>query len=82
MLAALYNPRQIIYLFFVLPVPIWAVVVFMVFMDASGFLPAGQADHWAVYLNVADTDAALATVTRLGWTRRASSTNVPLPWRR
>jgi predicted enzyme related to lactoylglutathione lyase len=37
-------------------------------MDASGFLPAGQSDHWAVYLKVADTDAALATVTRLGGT--------------
>lgn len=37
-------------------------------MDASGFLPAGESDHWAVYLKVADTDAALATVTRLGGT--------------
>lgn len=35
-------------------------------MDASGFLPADEADHWSVYLKVTDTDAALITVTRLG----------------
>ena len=37
-LAAIYNPRQIIYLFFLIPVPIWAVVVFMVVWDAIPFL--------------------------------------------
>jgi membrane associated rhomboid family serine protease len=37
-LAALYNPRQIIYLFFLIPVPIWAVVIFMVAKDAFDFL--------------------------------------------
>jgi membrane associated rhomboid family serine protease len=37
-LAACYNPRQIIYVFFVLPVPIWAFVVFSVCMDAFGLL--------------------------------------------
>jgi membrane associated rhomboid family serine protease len=37
-LAALYNPRQIIYLFFVLPVPIWGFVVFVVAKDAFDLL--------------------------------------------
>jgi membrane associated rhomboid family serine protease len=33
-LFALHYPRQVIYLFFVIPVPIWGVVVFMVVTDA------------------------------------------------
>jgi hypothetical protein len=37
-------------------------------MDGSGFLPDGQDDHWGVYFKVADTDEALAEVTRLGGT--------------
>jgi membrane associated rhomboid family serine protease len=37
-LAALYNPRQIIYVMFVLPVPIWGVVIFMVVADAFNLL--------------------------------------------
>jgi membrane associated rhomboid family serine protease len=37
-LAACYNPRQIIYLFFFLPVPIWGFVVFSVVMDGLQFL--------------------------------------------
>jgi membrane associated rhomboid family serine protease len=37
-LAACYNPRQVIYLFFVLPVPIWGFVVLSVCMDAFGLL--------------------------------------------
>ncbi|MGP7997684.1 MAG: VOC family protein [Streptosporangiaceae bacterium] len=35
-------------------------------MDASGFLPAGQPAAWSVFFGTADTDAALATITRLG----------------
>ena len=35
-------------------------------MDASGFLPAGQPAQWSVYFGAADTDATLATITRLG----------------
>jgi uncharacterized protein len=35
-------------------------------MDASGLLPADVGDHWNVYIQVADTDAALATITDLG----------------
>lgn len=35
-------------------------------MDASGFLPPGQCDEWNVYVQVPDTDAALATITELG----------------
>jgi membrane associated rhomboid family serine protease len=37
-LAALYNPRQTILLFFIIPVPIWAFVVFLVVQDAFGLL--------------------------------------------
>jgi uncharacterized protein len=35
-------------------------------MDAAAFLPAGQEEYWGVYLKVADADATLAAVTRLG----------------
>jgi membrane associated rhomboid family serine protease len=37
-LAACYNPRQIIYLFFILPVPIWAFVLLYVANDAFQLL--------------------------------------------
>jgi membrane associated rhomboid family serine protease len=37
-LAALYNPRQTILLFFLIPIPIWFFVVFMVAQDAFGLL--------------------------------------------
>jgi predicted enzyme related to lactoylglutathione lyase len=37
-------------------------------MDASAFLGEGCGAAWNVYFQVADTDAALATVTRLGGT--------------
>ena len=43
-LAACYNPRQVIYLFFFLPVPIWGFVVFSVAMDAFGLLGRSQND--------------------------------------
>lgn len=35
-------------------------------MDSSGFLPEGVPAHWAVYLRVADTDAAVKTAVELG----------------
>ena len=35
-------------------------------MDASGFLPEGVPAHWSVYFGTEDTDASLATITRLG----------------
>ncbi len=35
-------------------------------MDATGFLPEGAPAHWAVYFGTEDTDATLATITRLG----------------
>jgi uncharacterized protein len=35
-------------------------------MDSSGFLPEGVPAHWAVYLRVADTDAAAKTAVELG----------------
>lgn len=37
-LASIFNPRQVIYVFFVLPVPIWGFVVFMVVQDLFGLL--------------------------------------------
>jgi membrane associated rhomboid family serine protease len=43
-LAACYHPRQIIYLFFFIPVPIWAFVIFYVIMDAFSLLGRFQAD--------------------------------------
>ena len=46
-------------------------------MDASGFLPAGQGDHWNVYVKVADTDAALATITELGGTVTEPAVDTP-----
>jgi uncharacterized protein len=35
-------------------------------MDGTTFLEADQEDQWVVYLQVADTDAAVADLTRLG----------------
>jgi predicted enzyme related to lactoylglutathione lyase len=35
-------------------------------MDSSAFLPEGVPAHWAVYLRVADTDAAVKTAVELG----------------
>jgi predicted enzyme related to lactoylglutathione lyase len=35
-------------------------------MDSSGFLPEGVPAHWAVYIRVADTDAAVKTTVDLG----------------
>jgi uncharacterized protein len=46
-------------------------------MDASGFLPAGQGDHWTVYVKVADTDAVLATITELGGTVTEPAVDTP-----
>jgi membrane associated rhomboid family serine protease len=40
-LCACYHPKQIIYLFFVIPVPIWAVAIFLVVLDSFSLL--GQA---------------------------------------
>ena len=35
-------------------------------MDASAFLPEGVPAHWSVYFKVADTDATLAKIAKLG----------------
>jgi uncharacterized protein len=37
-------------------------------MDSTSFLPEGVPAHWAVYLAVPDTDAAVKTATELGGT--------------
>jgi predicted enzyme related to lactoylglutathione lyase len=37
-------------------------------MDASGFLPEGVPDHWSVYFQVTDADAAIARAEELGAT--------------
>jgi hypothetical protein len=46
-------------------------------MDASGLLPAGVPAHWAVYFGVADTDAALEQVGRLGGSVVAAPEDTP-----
>ena len=46
-------------------------------MDASGFLPAGAPESWTVYVKVPDTDAALATITRLGGTVTEPAVDTP-----
>jgi predicted enzyme related to lactoylglutathione lyase len=46
-------------------------------MDASGFLPEGQDDHWNVYFKVASTDAALAKITELGGTVTEPAVDTP-----
>jgi len=35
-------------------------------MDGSGYLPAGRASHWDMYISVADADKALDAITELG----------------
>jgi len=45
-------------------------------MDASSFLPDGVPAHWSIYWDVADVDAAVATVVELGGgTRRWAETH-------
>jgi predicted enzyme related to lactoylglutathione lyase len=46
-------------------------------MDGSSFLPAGQPDRWGIYIKVTDTDAALATITRLGGTVTEPAMDTP-----
>ncbi len=46
-------------------------------MDAEGIMDASQGDHWGVYFKVADTDAALDTVTRLGGTVTTPAMDTP-----
>jgi uncharacterized protein len=46
-------------------------------MDASGLLSAGVPAHWAVYFGVADTDAALERVGRLGGSVVATPEDTP-----
>jgi uncharacterized protein len=46
-------------------------------MDGSGFLPAGQAGQWTIYVKVADTDAALATAVELGGTVTQPAMDTP-----
>jgi predicted enzyme related to lactoylglutathione lyase len=46
-------------------------------MDASAFLEADQAAQWVFYIQVADTDAALADLTRLGGAVVDPATDTP-----
>jgi uncharacterized protein len=46
-------------------------------MDGSSFLPAGQPDRWGIYIKVTDTDAALATITKLGGTVTEPAMDTP-----
>jgi hypothetical protein len=46
-------------------------------MDATGFLPAGESDHWMIYIKVASADATLARITELGGTVTEPATDTP-----
>jgi uncharacterized protein len=46
-------------------------------MDGSSFLPTGQPDRWGIYIKVTDTDAALATITKLGGTVTEPAMDTP-----
>jgi len=46
-------------------------------MDASGFLPAAEPNFWGMYVKVTDTDAALATITKLGGTVTQPAEDTP-----
>ncbi len=46
-------------------------------MDGSAYIPEGTADGWLVYFKVADTDAALADVDRLGGTILEKAADTP-----
>ena len=46
-------------------------------MDASSSLPSGVPSHWSVYVGVADTDASLEIVERLGGTVLDRATDTP-----
>jgi predicted enzyme related to lactoylglutathione lyase len=46
-------------------------------MDSTGFLPEGVPAHWAVYLRVADTDAAAKTAVELGGTLITPAEDTP-----
>lgn len=46
-------------------------------MDASLFLTEDQPNHWGMYIKVADTDAALATITALGGTVTQPAMDTP-----
>jgi predicted enzyme related to lactoylglutathione lyase len=46
-------------------------------MDASGFLPEGVRPHWSVYFSVEDTDAALASISRLGGSTTQAAEDTP-----
>lgn len=64
-LAAMINPRQTIYLFFVIPVPIWAFAVFMVIHDLIPFM-ARESGQVATSAHLGG--AAFALAYRLqGW---------------
>ena len=46
-------------------------------MDASGYLPPGTDAHWAVYIQVADTDSSAARAVSLGGTIVEPAQNTP-----
>ncbi len=46
-------------------------------MDATGFLPDGVPAHWSIYFGVADADAAVAEIERLGGSVVQSAETTP-----
>ncbi|MFO0879440.1 MAG: rhomboid family intramembrane serine protease [Gemmataceae bacterium] len=79
-LAACYNPRQVIYLFFILPVPIWGFVVFSVAADALNLM--GRRETGIA------TSAHLAGAAfgflyfKLGWRLSSWGTDLSTWWKR
>jgi membrane associated rhomboid family serine protease len=78
-LCAVHYPRRIIYLFFLLPIPIWLLVVFNVARDLVGFLGFGGSNTaFSVHL----AGAAFAFVYyKMNW-RLLSVLPSPGAWRR
>src|SRR5207248_1235376 len=82
-LSALHYPDRVIMLFFVLPVPIWAFVIYQVAKDAFAFL-GGTDNGVAVVVHLAGAGFAFAYYKR-GWrlsTIRLDLGSWKLPWSR
>jgi membrane associated rhomboid family serine protease len=86
-LYALHYPRHVVYLFFVIPVPVWGVVVFLVLKDAFGLLGAqngiatsahlgGAAFGFAYYKTHLQLTSWLSSVP--SWRRRRRSPSLRL----
>jgi len=78
-LAAFYNPRRVILVFFILPVPIWGFVVFMVAADAFNLL-GHKEDGVATSAHLGGAAFAFCYY-KLGW-HLAGRLRWPAAWKR